>query len=209
MLDSARRDSYRRARKLFSKNLVAEALDLLDQVERAYPNTPHVMFSRAVCMARLGRLDEARALCNMSEAMHGDAAARELRGKIDSYKAATAPTIVLPQYEEAAPGTPPWVPYMTGAVVVIFTFLGVLAFLRGCGESPTAVSTPRALVFQPAANSEYFLAPDDEDSGGPDSGGEEGEWPEAEPPLPAEPAPAGSRSAGPNSGLAEEGPAGR
>jgi len=157
MLDSARRDHYRRARTLFARNRLAEALDLLDEVEQAYPNTPQVMYSRALCMARLGRLEEARVLCNKAESMHGDAAARELRAMIDSYKAMTAPTVVLPHYEEPAvpPRTPAWILYMAGAVVVIFAYLGTTALFRGCADTPSAASTSPMPAYQSGAIPNY------------------------------------------------------
>ncbi len=50
---------YDRAQTLFSENDCAAALDILDQIDRERPNSRHVNYQRALCLAGLGRKEEA------------------------------------------------------------------------------------------------------------------------------------------------------
>ena len=55
---------FREADRLYQEGEFAEALDLLDELEHAFPNDRHVMFPRARCLGALGRTAEAVALCD-------------------------------------------------------------------------------------------------------------------------------------------------
>ncbi len=50
---------YDRAQTLFGENQFARALDLLDQIDQERPNSRHVTYQRALCLAELGRLEDA------------------------------------------------------------------------------------------------------------------------------------------------------
>ncbi len=63
---------YDRAQTLFGENQYAQALEILDQLDQERPNSRHVNYQRALCLAELGRDEEA------------DQCALRLDGKIEA-----------------------------------------------------------------------------------------------------------------------------
>jgi hypothetical protein len=63
---------YDRAQVLFGENECALALDILDRLDQERPNSRHVNYQRALCLAELGRKDEA------------EQCAQRLDGKLDA-----------------------------------------------------------------------------------------------------------------------------
>ena len=84
---------YDRAQTLFGENNCAGALDLLDQIDRERPNSRHVSYQRALCLAELGRKDEA------------EQCAQRLDGKIEA-EAADRLREAISRIEQLRTGTP-------------------------------------------------------------------------------------------------------
>lgn len=78
------RERYERAQEYFQEGRIAAALRLLDSIEQSFPNFGDVLYARAVCLESLGRLREARVVCNRLANLHSDARATELRARIES-----------------------------------------------------------------------------------------------------------------------------
>lgn len=60
MTNEEAKQAYLRAVALHDEGRFGEALDLLDDVDAARPNSRQVAYHRALCLTRLGRFDEAR-----------------------------------------------------------------------------------------------------------------------------------------------------
>lgn len=78
------RERYERAQEYFQAGRVVQALQLLESIEQSFPNFGDVLYARAVCLESLGRLREARVVCNKLINLHADARAAELRAQIES-----------------------------------------------------------------------------------------------------------------------------
>ncbi len=68
-------ESYRAGR-------FAEALSLLEEIDRGFPGNRNVMFPRARCLAKLDRTDEALVLCNLLSELYDHGKAREFKARI-------------------------------------------------------------------------------------------------------------------------------
>jgi len=79
MFDADIRDKYERARRNFDQGRFAVAESLLAEIDRTYPNSPDVVYSRARCLGELGRVQEARVLATKLQTMLNDPRARELQ----------------------------------------------------------------------------------------------------------------------------------
>ncbi len=79
MIPPEEQEHFRRARRLYEQGRPAEALVLLDDLDRRLPNLADVLYARAVCIHALGREYEANLLCNKLSHLHGDARARRLQ----------------------------------------------------------------------------------------------------------------------------------
>lgn len=70
---------FKEADSLYRNGRYAEALDRLIELDEAFPNTPNIMFPLARCLRRVGRVDEALAICDDLITRRGDMRALELR----------------------------------------------------------------------------------------------------------------------------------
>ena len=59
------RERYSRATSLYKSGRFEEALAIIYELQAAYPNNPSLLYSRALCIASAGRLDEASSLCDL------------------------------------------------------------------------------------------------------------------------------------------------
>jgi len=73
---------YDRAQTLFGENQFAAALGLLDQIDQERPNSRHVTYQRAMCLAGLGRLDEAEECAERLDGKIEDAVMERLRAAL-------------------------------------------------------------------------------------------------------------------------------
>jgi tetratricopeptide (TPR) repeat protein len=62
MQDDAARD-FQEAEALCNEQRYAEALEILDDLDAAYPNAPNIMYLRAVCLGFGGDPKRAKAIC--------------------------------------------------------------------------------------------------------------------------------------------------
>lgn len=77
-----------------------DALKIFDRLDAAFPNNVLVLYPRARCLAKLGRTDEAVALCDVLITKFGHAPAHELRTALQPEG---APTLAAPQaFEDVA-----------------------------------------------------------------------------------------------------------
>ncbi len=70
---------FKQADSLYRDGRYAEALDFLIELDEAFPNTPNVLFPLARCLRRVGRVDEALAICDDLITRCGDLRALQLR----------------------------------------------------------------------------------------------------------------------------------
>lgn len=84
------RRRFREADQLYRLRRYAEALEILDQLDAAFPNTRNVMLPRARCLRHLGLATEALRLCDQLIERDGDAEAFQLKQRILALGAAPA-----------------------------------------------------------------------------------------------------------------------
>jgi len=70
---------FKQADSLYRDGRYAEALDYLIELDEAFPSTPNVLFPLARCLRRVGRVDEALAICDDLITRCGDLRALQLR----------------------------------------------------------------------------------------------------------------------------------
>lgn len=87
---------FREADRLFRVERYAEALYILDELDRVYPNTKNVMYPRACCLEKLGRTDEADVLCDALIAQYNLPRAVELKRQIAARGSVPADTMSTP-----------------------------------------------------------------------------------------------------------------
>lgn len=66
------------SQELYAAKRYLDALKVLDDLDRAFPNSSNLMYARALALAALQRNDNARALCKRAIALHNDPRARSL-----------------------------------------------------------------------------------------------------------------------------------
>lgn len=82
------REKFNRADQLFREKNFSEALVVLDELDREFPDTKNVIYPRAMCLARVGRFDEALELCRQLKVEFGDTRGERLMGKIGDLRKA-------------------------------------------------------------------------------------------------------------------------
>lgn len=96
---------YYEAQRLYVDGKAAQALAILDVIERQSPNHPEVMHARALCLHAAGQEREALKVCNLLYTMHRDRRGLELRKRWMNPRW-VAETAVRPAEEEAPPASP-------------------------------------------------------------------------------------------------------
>ena len=74
-------NQYYEAQRLFALGKAAQALVILDGIERFSPNHPEIMHARALCLHASGDLRGALKVCNQLYSMHRDKRGLELRNR--------------------------------------------------------------------------------------------------------------------------------
>lgn len=73
------RDLFKNADRMFKAGDFVASLELLNRLDREFPNERHIMYPRARCLAALGRTSEAMALCEQLIHVHGYGPASALK----------------------------------------------------------------------------------------------------------------------------------
>ncbi|NUM52180.1 MAG: hypothetical protein HUU46_00925 [Candidatus Hydrogenedentes bacterium] len=82
------REKFKQADQLFRDKRFPEALTVLDELDKQFPDTKNVIYPRAMCLARVGRYDEALDLCRQLKVEFGDPRGEKLMGKIGDLRKA-------------------------------------------------------------------------------------------------------------------------
>ncbi|MDZ4859084.1 MAG: thioredoxin family protein [Candidatus Hydrogenedentes bacterium] len=82
------RNKFREADQLFREKKFPEALAVLDDLDKEFPDTKNVLYPRAMCLARVGRFEEALELCRQLKVEFGDPRGEKLMGKISALRKA-------------------------------------------------------------------------------------------------------------------------
>ncbi len=107
---------FREARALFQDEHYDQALVLFERLAREHPDNPGMWHAHAWCLARMGRDDEARALCRKLTAA-GDARASEIVAYLDARKV-SQDRAERPKNPATVIGTPSDVPQFQAQHVV-------------------------------------------------------------------------------------------
>ena len=73
---------FKQADYLYCGKNYAAALELLDSLNAAYPNTRRILYPRAMCLAEVGRSDEGIAICERLISRDKFKRAKELKSRI-------------------------------------------------------------------------------------------------------------------------------
>ncbi len=82
------RDKFNEADRLYREKQYADALVVLDDLDKEFPDTKNVLYPRAMCLARVGRFDEALDLCRQLKVEFGDPRGEKLMGKVSALRKA-------------------------------------------------------------------------------------------------------------------------
>jgi hypothetical protein len=82
------REKFKLADKLFREKNYPEALIVLDELDKEFPDTKNVIYPRAMCLARVDRFDEALDLCRQLKVEFGDSRGESLMAKISALRKA-------------------------------------------------------------------------------------------------------------------------
>lgn len=86
---------FGQADQMYRADQFAGALEILDRLDRTFPNTKRIMHPRARCLHRLKRNEEALELCSHIISWYDYAKTKELKARIEAEQ--VAPNIVIPQ----------------------------------------------------------------------------------------------------------------
>jgi hypothetical protein len=82
------RDKFKHADQMFREKNFPAALETLDELDKEFPDTKNVIYPRAMCLARVGRFDEALDLCRQLKVEFGDPRGETLMTKISDLRKA-------------------------------------------------------------------------------------------------------------------------
>lgn len=92
---------FRESDQLYRGKNFAAALDGLDRLDKAFPDTHRILYPRAMCLAEVGRIEEAIAICDRLISRHKYKRAVELKTRIQTYQRA------LPTWNAGVPAVAP------------------------------------------------------------------------------------------------------
>lgn len=104
MSEKAAEHNYRMALMFYRTERYEDAIAILDDLALEFPDSKHVLYALAKCFAKVGRYQEARALCQELTDKHQDERAQTLLERIGDRK-----DTYIPQnaFHEAPPDLPP------------------------------------------------------------------------------------------------------
>jgi len=87
---------FKSADALFRAGQYAEALKLLAELEATYPNARRVLYPKALCLEKLGQLDEADVICDRLIEQFQDARAQELKLRLQAARSPIGGDLGIP-----------------------------------------------------------------------------------------------------------------
>ncbi|MDZ4859083.1 MAG: tetratricopeptide repeat protein [Candidatus Hydrogenedentes bacterium] len=79
---------FKEADQLFRAKNFPEALGVLDELDQEYPNVKNILYPRAMCLAHVGRHEEALEVCRQLKVEFGDTRADSLMTQISLFRKA-------------------------------------------------------------------------------------------------------------------------
>ncbi len=95
-------ERFRESDTLFREGRYHEALVYLEELDHLFPNSKNVLYPKAMCMDRLGRIPEALALCDQLIAQFQDPRAQALKERL-VYAGDPIPTNIVTPGDASAP----------------------------------------------------------------------------------------------------------
>lgn len=86
MHDEKTRRKFQDAQALYQQERWAEALKIFDELSLSYKSDRDMMLSRAMCLARIGKEEEAELLCDHISVVHKDPRGAQLKAQIPQWK---------------------------------------------------------------------------------------------------------------------------
>jgi hypothetical protein len=83
---------FKQADELYRGKNYAAALEVLDRLDKEFPDTHRILYPRAMCLAEVGRAEEGIAVCDRLISRHKYKRAEDLKTRIQKL------TAVLPQW---------------------------------------------------------------------------------------------------------------
>ena len=155
------KEKFTLADQLYRQGHYEEALAVLSELNKEFPNTKNVMYPAALCMEKLGRIEEAKMLCHSLIRSFDSQKARELLNYLEVAPRVAVQTVPVPEAMVAPPvmtGKTAPVPssgsnrnlYIIIGVVLGVALLVGLPFIFGRPETPSSgapSSTENTVVF--------------------------------------------------------------
>lgn len=155
---------FKKANTLFQEGEYEQALKLLSELDKAFPNSKNVMWPVAMCLEKLGQNDKARRVCAKLVEKFGDPRAREMLPRLVSSAVPSAPGLdgaSIPDILYSNPAPAPYTPapppesktklyIIIGAIAIVALLTAVILALRG---------GPSNEISNPAANGVTDTAP--------------------------------------------------
>ncbi len=88
---------FKRADDLYNAGQFTDALRILAELNKAFPNQKNVIWPSALCLGKLGRHEEAIRACDILVAQHGDVRAADLRERLAAHRQGTVTPPPLPR----------------------------------------------------------------------------------------------------------------
>ncbi|NLN92591.1 MAG: tetratricopeptide repeat protein [Candidatus Hydrogenedens sp.] len=80
--DSAKQ-RFQQANQLFGERRYEEALTMLQELNREFPNTENIMYAAALCLEKMGSIEEAKLLCHSMLRLFESQKAQELLNQLE------------------------------------------------------------------------------------------------------------------------------
>ena len=143
------------AQELYRQERWPEALKAFDELSLSYKSDRDVMLSRAMCLARIGKEEEAELLCDHISVVHQDPRGAQLKAQIPQWK--KEGKIAPPEKKERKPIISPEV--LKGGMIACFLAAVVLSGWTFYSHYEAPV--PAAIVTMPAPGERTLRFPAD------------------------------------------------
>lgn len=141
---------FQLSQKLFAEKRYEDALAIMDNLESSFPHTKNIMYPRALCLAKLGRYDEAMHVCEQLISVFDDPRAQKLLAHVKAKGAGYSPAFDVKDLQA--------VPDMTGPVG--FEGVGQAGDPLGLDEGTFQVHAKAAAAAQaakPSSSKKFYI----------------------------------------------------